>query len=42
MTSTESTWPAISHANIEGTYCALEAARRFEVSPASAARWHGT
>jgi len=25
---TESTWPAISHANIEGTYCALEAARR--------------
>ena len=23
----ESTWPAISHANIEGTYCALEAAR---------------
>ncbi|MGZ4607271.1 MAG: NAD-dependent epimerase/dehydratase family protein [Blastococcus sp.] len=24
----ESTWPAISHANIEGTYCALEAARR--------------
>jgi uronate dehydrogenase len=26
--ATESTWPAISHANIEGTYCALEAARR--------------
>jgi uronate dehydrogenase len=26
--STESTWPAISHANIQGTYCALEAARR--------------
>jgi uronate dehydrogenase len=26
--SGESTWPAISHANIEGTYCALEAARR--------------
>jgi uronate dehydrogenase len=25
--SGESTWPAISHANIEGTYCALEAAR---------------
>jgi uronate dehydrogenase len=24
----ESTWPAISHANIEGTYCALEAARQ--------------
>jgi uronate dehydrogenase len=24
----ESTWPAISHANIQGTYCALEAARR--------------
>ncbi|MGZ4648051.1 MAG: NAD-dependent epimerase/dehydratase family protein [Blastococcus sp.] len=24
----ESTWPAISHANIEGTYCAREAARR--------------
>ena len=24
----ESTWPAISHANIEGTYCVLEAARR--------------
>ena len=24
----ESTWPAISHANIEGTYAALEAARR--------------
>ena len=24
----ESTWPAISHSNIEGTYCALEAARR--------------
>jgi uronate dehydrogenase len=24
----ESTWPAISHTNIEGTYCALEAARR--------------
>ena len=28
----ESTWPAISHANIEGTYCALEAARRSGVS----------
>jgi uronate dehydrogenase len=28
----ESTWPAISHANIEGTYCALEAARRAGVS----------
>ncbi|MGY1594170.1 NAD-dependent epimerase/dehydratase family protein [Geodermatophilus sp. SYSU D00708] len=26
--SGESTWPAISHANIEGTYCVLEAARR--------------
>jgi uronate dehydrogenase len=26
--SGESTWPAISHANIEGTYCTLEAARR--------------
>jgi uronate dehydrogenase len=26
--ATESTWPAISHSNIEGTYCALEAARR--------------
>ncbi|MGY1708157.1 NAD-dependent epimerase/dehydratase family protein [Geodermatophilus sp. SYSU D00758] len=26
--SGESTWPVISHANIEGTYCALEAARR--------------
>jgi uronate dehydrogenase len=26
--ATESTWPAIAHANIEGTYCALEAARR--------------
>src|SRR3954464_14303523 len=26
--SGESTWPAISRANIEGTYCALEAARR--------------
>jgi uronate dehydrogenase len=26
--SGESTWPAISHANIGGTYCALEAARR--------------
>ena len=25
--SGESTWPAISHTNIEGTYCALEAAR---------------
>jgi uronate dehydrogenase len=30
--SGESTWPAISHANIEGTYCALEAARRSGVS----------
>jgi uronate dehydrogenase len=26
--ATESTWPAISHANIEGTYSVLEAARR--------------
>ncbi|SDX50056.1 uronate dehydrogenase [Modestobacter sp. DSM 44400] len=26
--ATESTWPAISHSNIEGTYAALEAARR--------------
>ncbi|MDP5182853.1 NAD(P)-dependent oxidoreductase [Blastococcus sp. BMG 814] len=26
--SGESTWAAISHANIEGTYCALEAARQ--------------
>ncbi|TFV91546.1 NAD(P)-dependent oxidoreductase [Blastococcus sp. CT_GayMR20] len=26
--SGESTWAAISHANIEGTYCVLEAARR--------------
>ena len=26
--SGESTWPAISHSNIEGTYCVLEAARR--------------
>ena len=26
--SGESTWPAISHANIEGTYAVLEAARR--------------
>jgi uronate dehydrogenase len=26
--SGESTWPAVSHANIEGTYCVLEAARR--------------
>jgi uronate dehydrogenase len=25
--SGESTWPAISHANIQGTYCVLEAAR---------------
>jgi uronate dehydrogenase len=30
--SGESTWPAISAANIEGTYCALEAARRAGVS----------
>jgi uronate dehydrogenase len=30
--SGESTWPAISHANIEGTYCVLEAARRSGVS----------
>ncbi|MBB3084808.1 NAD-dependent epimerase/dehydratase family protein [Geodermatophilus sabuli] len=30
--ATESTWPAISHANIEGTYCVLEAARRAGVS----------
>ncbi len=30
--ATESTWPAISHANIEGTFCALEAARRAGVS----------
>ena len=26
--ASESTWPAINHANIDGTYCALEAARR--------------
>ncbi len=26
--ATESTWPAIRHANIDGTYCVLEAARR--------------
>jgi uronate dehydrogenase len=26
--ATESTWPAIAHANIDSTYCALEAARR--------------
>jgi uronate dehydrogenase len=26
--ATESTWSAISHVNIEGTYCVLEAARR--------------
>jgi uronate dehydrogenase len=26
--SSESTWAAISHSNIEGTYCVLEAARR--------------
>ncbi|HEV7727813.1 MAG TPA: NAD(P)-dependent oxidoreductase [Modestobacter sp.] len=26
--ATESTWPAISHSNIEGTYATLEAARR--------------
>jgi uronate dehydrogenase len=26
--SGESTWPAIRHANIDGTYCVLEAARR--------------
>jgi uronate dehydrogenase len=26
--ATESTWPAIARANIEGTYCTLEAARR--------------
>ena len=30
--SGESTWSAISHANIEGTYCALEAARRAGVA----------
>ena len=30
--SGESTWPAISHSNIEGTYAVLEAARRAEVS----------
>jgi uronate dehydrogenase len=30
--SGESTWPAISHANIEGAYCALEAARRAGIS----------
>lgn len=29
--ATESTWPAISHANIEGTYCVLEAAHRAAV-----------
>ncbi len=28
----ESTWPAIAHTNIDGTYCALEAARRSGVS----------
>ncbi|SNR87546.1 uronate dehydrogenase [Geodermatophilus saharensis] len=26
--STESTWAAVSHANVEGTYCVLESARR--------------
>ncbi len=26
--ATEATWPAIAHTNIDGTYCALEAARR--------------
>ncbi len=26
--ATESTWPAIAHTNIDGTYCVLEAARR--------------
>ena len=26
--ASESTWPAIAHTNIDGTYCALEAARR--------------
>ncbi len=26
--ATESTWPAIAHTNVDGTYCALEAARR--------------
>jgi uronate dehydrogenase len=30
--ATESTWPAISSANIDGTYCVLEAARRAGVS----------
>jgi uronate dehydrogenase len=30
--SGESTWPAIRHANIDGTYCTLEAARRAGVS----------
>ena len=30
--ATESTWPAISHTNIDSTYCALEAARRAGVS----------
>jgi len=29
--SGESTWPAISHDNIDGTYCALEAARLADV-----------
>jgi uronate dehydrogenase len=29
--SGESTWPAISHTNIEGTYCVLEAARLADV-----------
>jgi uronate dehydrogenase len=30
--SGEATWPAISHSNIEGTYCTLEAARQAGVS----------
>lgn len=30
--ATESTWPAISHVNIDSTYCALEAARRAGVA----------
>jgi uronate dehydrogenase len=30
--SGEATWPAVSHSNIEGTYCTLEAARQAGVS----------
>jgi uronate dehydrogenase len=32
--ATESTWPAVAHANIEGTYVALEAARRAGITRA--------